>query len=333
MARKSNETKAKEEIVGAYASFNNKCPNLSKLARNLNHLYLTGRIDPVYHRESLLESIQKTLLRKGKANILLTGPAGCGKTAIAEGLAAIIAERRVAYQVEYNKVYDEYRKAHNTWEKHIADGGELYDEPQFIEPPRPMLSNLIIYDLSLTSLVGGTKYRGDFEERLDNVIKECRENPNIVLFIDEIHQIVRAGASDSNEGVAQMLKPALARKDIRVIGATTNEETKEMEKDSALMRRFNRIEVMPLVGEAASETAEHILRNYAEYHKVKVANEVESADLLALINCFLPNSVFPDNFINLVDETLAGAVFEGAQKIGMSDFKATLSRMTGKVII
>ena len=333
MARKSNETKARDEIVGAYASFNNKCPNLSKLARNLNHLYLTGRIDPVYHRDSLLESIQKTLLRKGKANVLLTGPAGCGKTAIAEGLAAIIAERRVAYQTEYNRVYAEYRKAHNAWEKHLADDGEFYSEPQFVEPPRPMLSNLVIYDLSLTSLVGGTKYRGEFEERLDNIIRECRENPNIVLFIDEIHQIVRAGATEGNEGAAQMLKPALARKDIRVIGATTNEETKEMEKDSALMRRFNRIEVMPLVGEAASETAEHILRNYAEYHKVKVVDEVESADLLALINCFLPNSVFPDNFINLVDETLAGAVFEGAQKIGMSDFKATLSRMTGKVII
>lgn len=332
MARKSNEIKAREEIVGAYASFNNKCPNLSKMARNLNHLYLTGRIDPVYHRDSLLESIQKTLLRKGKANVLLTGPAGCGKTAIAEGLAAIIAERRVAYQVEYDREYVEYKKAHKQWERDMAEG-IYFDEPQFIEPPRPMLSNLVIYDLSLTSLVGGTKYRGEFEERLNNIIRECRENPNIVLFIDEIHQIVKAGATEGNEGAAQMLKPALARKDIRVIGATTNEETKEMEKDSALMRRFNRIEVMPLVGEAASETAEHILRNYAEYHKVKVADEVESTDLLALINCFLPNSVFPDNFINLVDETLAGAVFEGAQKISMSDFKATLSRMTGKVII
>ena len=330
---KNLETKSREEVIGLYSNFNAQCPSLSGLARNLNHLYLTDRIDPVYHRDTVLETIQKTLLRKGKANVLLTGPAGCGKTAIAEGLAAIIAERRVAYQAECNKAYAEYRKTHNAWDKQLCEGGEYYPEPQFVAPPRPLLSNLVIYDLSLTSLVGGTKYRGEFEERLDNIIEECRKNPNVVLFIDEIHQIVKAGATEGNEGAAQMLKPALARKDIRVIGATTNEETKEMEKDSALMRRFNRIEVKPLVGEAARETAEHILRNYAEYHKVKVANEVESTELLALINCFLPNSVFPDNFINLVDETLAGAVFEGAQKIGMFDFKTTLSRMTGMAII
>ena len=330
---KNLETKSREEVIGIYSNFNAQCPNLSGLARNLNHLYLTDRIDPVYHRDTVLETIQKTLLRKGKANVLLTGPAGCGKTAIAEGLAAIIAERRVAYQVEWNKAYAEYRKAHKAWDKHISNDGEYYPEPQFIEPERPMLSNLVIYDLSLTTLVGGTKDRGEFEERVSKIIEECRNNPNVVLFIDEIHQIVRAGATESNEGAAQMLKPALARKDIRLIGATTNDEIKEMVKDSALMRRFNRIEVLPLLGDAAVDTAEHIMHNYAEYHKVSVATEVESADLLSLIHCFLPNSIFPDNFINLVDETMASAVFEGAKNVGMSDFKATLSRMTGKVII
>lgn len=329
MARKSFEEKAKETIVGAYSSFNSQCHNLSKLARNLNHLYLTGKIDPVYHREGLLETIQKILLRKNKANVLLTGPAGCGKTAIAEGLAAIVTDRRVAYQVQYDKARQAFNKLHKAWEE---KGDTLEPEPEFVEPPKPLLSDLVIYDLSLTSLVGGTKYRGDFEERLNEVVKECRKNPNIILFIDEIHQIIKAGATEGNEGAAQMLKPALARKDIRCIGATTTAEAKVLEKDAAFMRRFNLIEVMPLVGDAAVETAEHILKNYCEYHQVSCPS-VDAADLLAQVNFFMPTSVFPDSFINLVDETLAGAVFSGLSTVNMTHFNATLSRLTGKIIM
>ncbi len=327
MARKL-EDKAREGIIGAYAGFNAQCPELSKLARNLNHLYLTGKIDPVYHRDNILTTIQKTMLRKNKANILLTGPAGCGKTAIAEGLAAIISEQRVAYQVEYDKAYAAFNKAHRAWACESTDE----PEPMFVEPKKPILCNLVIYDLSLSSLVGGTKYRGEFEERINKVIEECRDHPNIVLFIDEIHQIVKAGATESNEGAAQMLKPALARKDIRCIGATTTAEVKVLESDSALMRRFNRVELMPLVGQAAIDTAERIMTNYCKHHNVSAPN-IEAADLLAQINYFLPNSVFPDNFINLVDETLAGAVFDGLAAVDMTHFNATLSRITGKVIV
>ena len=331
MARQKDWTKqAKDTVINLYASFNQECPELSKLARNLNHLYLTGKTDPVYHRDDTLKVIQKTLLRKNKANILLTGAAGCGKTAIAEGLAAIIAERRVAYQVEYDKARSIFQAEHREWDRAQSEG-EYYTEPEFVEPPRPMLSNLVIYDLSLTSLVGGTKYRGEFEERLDRIIKECREHENIILFIDEIHQIVRAGASEGNEGAAQMLKPALARKDIRVIGATTTAEVKVMETDAALMRRFNRVELTQLTGIAATETAERILLNYCTHHNV--TTETQAADLLAQINYFMPHTVFPDNFINLVDETLAGAVFEGLTSVDMTHFNATLSRLTGKVIV
>lgn len=326
----------REEMIKAYEKFNKSVPTVSQYSRCLNLLYLNGQLDPCYHRDNLLVSIQKILLRKNKANVLLTGSAGCGKTALAEGLAAIITERRVAYQEERNRLWKAFNKAHKAWEKTVADwnwtGEEEYPtEPKWVDPPKPHLASCVIYDLSLNALVGGTKYRGEFEERLQAILDECKKNPNIILFIDEIHQIGSVGASEGSEGAAQILKPALARKDIRVIGATTTEEKAYITKDKALARRFCEVEVAQLVGNPAVETADKILADYCQYHKVNT--DVSATDILAKVQFFLPQSVFPDNIINVVDETLAGAVFDGLKAVDMSHFNATLSRITGKIIV
>lgn len=326
----------KNEVKELYERFDKNIPTIAQFSRNLNLMYVKDELDPCYHRDGLLVSMQKILLRKNKANVLLTGAAGCGKTAIAEGLAAIIAERRIAYQEEWYRLRSAYTKAVKSWRRQVARTEETGNEftppePQWVEPPKPHLASCIIYDLSLNALVGGTKYRGEFEERLQQVLDECKKNPNIILFIDEIHQIGRVGASEGSEGAAQILKPVLARNDIRVIGATTTEEKSYITKDKALARRFCEVEVAQLVGNPAMETAEKILADYCKFHNV--STEVPATDILAKTQYFLPESVFPDNIINVIDETLAGAVFDGVKSVDMTHFNATLSRMTGLVIL
>ena len=321
----------KKEMREAYERFNRTVPTIAKYSRCLNLLYLNDELDPCYHRDNLLVSIQKILLRKNKANVLLTGSAGCGKTALAEGLAAIITERRLAYQEEWNDLRKKFNRAHKAWLRRQADSEIMEDEPVWVDPPKPHLASCVIYDVSLNALVGGTKYRGEFEERLEELLQECRQNKNIILFIDEIHQIGTVGASDGSEGAAQILKPALARNDIRVIGATTTEEKDYITKDKALARRFCEVVVPQLSGDGAMATAEKILADYCKHHKV--STEVSATDLLAKTQYFMPTTVFPDNIINVVDETLAGAVFEGLKSVDMTHFNATLSRMTGLVIL
>lgn len=326
---------AREEIKKAYEKFNRSVPTIAQYSRCLNLLYLEEKLDPCYHRDKLLVSVQKILLRKNKANVLLTGPAGCGKTAITEGLAGILAERRVAYQEKYDEMRKLYNRAYRAWEKAyrraVENETEEPVEPQWVEPVKPHLASYVIYDLSLNALVSGTKYRGEFEERLQAILDESKRNPNIILFIDEIHQIGSVGASEGSEGAAQILKPALARNDIKVIGATTTEEKTYITKDKALARRFCEVEVAPLIGEPAKETANKILADYCNFHKI--ATEVSANEILAKVQYFMPQSVFPDNIINVIDETLAGAVFDNLQTVDMTHFNAVLSRMTGLVIV
>lgn len=326
----------RSEVIGLLEKFDKTVPSIAKYSRNLNLMYLKDQLDPCYYRDGIIVAMQKILLRKNKANVLLTGAAGCGKTAIAEGLASVIAERRVAYQQEYKDAYAAHLKAHKAWKRLVKKMEEEEDfnfpsEPQFAEPARPHLSSCIIYDLSLNALVGGTKYRGEFEERLQEILDECKANPNIILFIDEIHQIGRVGASEGSEGAAQILKPALARNDIRVIGATTSEEKSYITKDKALCRRFCEVNVPQLAGVAAHETTQKILADYCKFHKV--STEVPAIDILAKTQHFMPDTVFPDNVINVIDETLAGAVFDGIKCVDMTHFNATLSRMTGLIIL
>lgn len=310
-----------------YLEMDKKCPNLAKHGRNLNLCCLEDKLDPCYHRDGIITTMQKLLLRKNKANILLTGAAGCGKTAIVEGLAAVITQRRLQDMQTYRKARRAYKKDLNQW---VASGenGEAPTEPQ---PIASHLSRCVIYELSLNSLVSSTKYRGEFEQRMEDVLLECKKNPDVILFVDEFHCIEKTGAAEGCVSASQILKPALARNDVRLIGATTTGESKKLLEDQAFARRFTLLEVPVLTGAAALDTARHILTHYSTYHKVTTTTSAD--DLLQQIQFHLPDTVFPDNYINLVDETLAGAVFDGLTQVGAAQFCQTLSRQTGRLIV
>lgn len=260
------------------------------------------------------------MLRRCKGNVLLTGSAGCGKTAIAEGLAGVIATNRTEWLRSVALTIKHCEKDNN---------GNTID---FEEPAKPLFCDYIIYDLSMNSLVSGSKYRGEFEKRLDAIIKICREHPEVILFIDEIHQMCAIGDSEGSSNMGQILKPALARGDIHVIGATTTEESQILKKDKALARRFSEVTVPQLVGDSAISCTENVLNDYSKFHGVK-CRDINAKELVEKVSYFLTGSVFPNNVIDVVDETLASARFANQSEITMKDINKTLSRMTGSIIL
>ena len=315
------------EEIDRLRSLDSQNHALSSMARNLNLLALRNDLAPFFHRESEVDAIQKLLLRRTKPNALLTGPAGCGKTAIAEALAIHIANLRAEWLSEDAKADREYSKAYKAWMERDCD----MDEPVRREVPKPPLCDVVIYDLSMNALVSGTKYRGEFEEKMQKIMECCKRNKDIVLFIDEIHQIGEIGASEGATNMGQILKPALARAEIRVIGATTTEESAILKKDKALARRFSDVEVRPLVGDKALSTADSILHDYEVFHNVTV-KDVTAEQILEMVN-FHVGGVFPNSFIDVIDEAMSGARFEGKTMIRLPEIKATLSRMTGNIIL
>lgn len=312
-----------EEEIARLRRFDQSVHALAKYARNLNLAALQNKIGPVYNRETVIADVQRILCRRNKANVLLTGSAGCGKTAIAEGLA-----REIAFsKAKWNS--DRARAERASGKEIDAVTGEILD---YAEPPMPMFADYIIYDLPLNALVAGSKYRGEFEEKLQEVMNICGQHPNIILFIDEIHQIVEAGKAEGSSGAGQILKPAMARGDIRIIGATTTEEAAFIRKDKALDRRFSEVIVPQLVGEAAVTCIENVLADYAAYHGIK-CEDISAQHLVNQVAYFLPNSVFPNNVIDVIDETLASAKFDGLSSVNMTNINTTLSRMTGSIIL
>ena len=240
--------------------------SLNKYAKNLNQLAQNGKLDPVIGRDEEIRRVLQILSRRTKNNPILIGEPGVGKTAIAEGLA-----------------------------RRIISG----DVPE-------NLKNKTIYSLDMGALVAGAKYKGEFEERLKSVIQEVEKSDgNIVLFIDEIHTLVGAGGGEGAMDAANILKPALARGELRAIGATTLAEyQKYFEKDKALERRFQSV----LIDEPSVEDTISILRGlkerYEVHHKVRIKDDALIA-AAELSNRYISNRFLPDKAIDLIDEAAA----------------------------
>jgi ATP-dependent Clp protease ATP-binding subunit ClpA len=243
-------------------------PMLDRLGRNLIQLASDGKLDPVIGRDTEIRRLQRTLVRKSKNNPVLVGPAGVGKTAVVEGLAQAIVAGQVA-----------------------AD-----------------LKDMRLIEITTATLTADTKYRGQFEERLLKLLEEIKQAGNVVIFIDEIHTILRAGAVEGGAlDAGNILKPVLARGEIRCIGATTEEEYRRyIASDAALERRFQ-----PLwIGEPSPEDALLILRGvkdrYAKHHHVIILDDaLEAAVRLSV--AWLPGRRLPDKALDLLDEACSRA--------------------------
>ncbi|MBU5438683.1 ATP-dependent Clp protease ATP-binding subunit [Tissierella sp. MSJ-40] len=241
---------------------NQNTPNLDKYGRDLNKLAIEGKIDPVIGRTKEIERVIQVLSRRTKNNPVLIGEPGVGKTAIAEGLAQKIVE------------------------------GEV---PDIIKDRR-------VVTLDLPSMIAGAKYRGEFEERLKSVMKELKEAGDIILFIDELHTIVGAGAAEGAIDASNILKPVLARGELQVIGATTIDEyRKHIEKDSALERRFQPIMVEEPTVEDTVKILEGLRDKYEAHHRVKITDEAIKA-ATELSNRYITDRFLPDKAIDLIDE-------------------------------
>lgn len=244
------------------SSSNSSTPTLNQFGRDLTDMARDGKIDPVIGRDKEIERVIQILSRRTKNNPCLIGEPGVGKTAIAEGLAQKIVEGNI---------------------------------PEILSDKR-------VVTLDLSSMVAGAKYRGEFEDRLKKAMEEIRKAGNVILFIDELHTIVGAGAAEGAIDASNILKPSLARGEIQVIGATTlNEYRKHIEKDAALERRFQPI----TVGEPSKEEAVEILKGvrdkYEAHHRVKITDDALEASV-KLSDRYITDRFLPDKAIDLVDE-------------------------------
>ena len=242
---------------------NSKTPVLDSFGTDLTKAAAEGKLDPCVGREREIQRIIEILGRRKKNNPILIGEPGVGKSAIVEGLAQLIEKRHTS----------------------------------------PMLFGKRIYTLDMTGVVAGTKYRGQFEERLKALMKELEANPDVIVFIDEIHTIIGAGSTPGSMDAANIMKPALARGTIQCIGATTLDEYREsIEKDGALERRFQKVLVEPTTNEETLQILHNIKDRYEKHHHVKYTDEALEA-CVKLTDRYVTDRFMPDKAIDALDET------------------------------
>ncbi len=263
-----------------------------RYSRDLTRLAAMSALDPLVGREQEVARVVQILSRRTKNNPALIGEPGVGKTAVAEGLAVRLAAGAV---------------------------------------PQPLQGKRLLA-LDLVAMVAGTKYRGEFEERVNQVLAEVRRAGNVILFLDELHNIVGAGSAEGAIDAANILKPALSRGEIQVVGATTSEEyRKYIEKDSALERRFQPVKVAEPTPEQALEILRGLRRRYEEHHCLEISDGALSA-AVELSRRYLPDRYLPDKAIDLIDEGAARLRMEpgrGPRCLGRDHVAAVLSQWTG----
>ena len=241
---------------------NSTTPILDNFSRDLIKLAEEGKIDPVVGREKEVKRITQILSRKKKNNVVIVGDAGVGKSALVEKLALQISKGNC---------------------------------------PSSLLDKRLV-SLDLTSLVAGTKYRGQFEERIKAILNELQENPNVIVFIDELHTMVGAGNASGAMDAANILKPALARGEMQCIGATTFDEFKKhIEKDGALVRRFQKIVLKEPTQEETVEILQNLKSSYEDFHKVQYQDNVVET-ITTLASRYITDRQFPDKAIDILDE-------------------------------
>ena len=257
-----------------------KLPNLSKFGKDLNALAAKNKCDPVFAREEETERVMQILSRRTKNNPCLIGEAGVGKTAIAEGIARLLSS---------GKVPETLRGKH-------------------------------LFSLDIPSMVAGAKYRGDFEERIKLCIEEVSNAGNVILFIDEIHTIVGAGAAEGAIDAANILKPRLARGDIQIIGATTEDEYRRyIEKDGALERRFQPVRIEEPSEENSVKILNGIKECYEKHHKINISDSSIKA-AVNLSKRYITDRFLPDKAIDLIDEACSRKKMKSERNIFSDDF-------------
>ena len=258
----SGQSTSQQHTATATQTQGNKTPVLDNFSTDLTLAAAEGKLDPVVGREKEIQRVVEILSRRKKNNPILIGEPGVGKSAIVEGLAQLIAKRKMS----------------------------------------PMLFNRRVVSLDMTAVVAGTKYRGQFEERIRALLKELEQNPHIIVFIDEIHTLIGAGSTPGSMDAANIMKPALARGVIQCIGATTLDEyRKSIEKDGALERRFQKVLVEPTTVDETMQILKNIKSRYEEHHHVAYTDDALEA-CVKLTDRYITDRFLPDKAIDALDE-------------------------------
>ena len=256
------QSTSQQQTATATQAQGNKTPVLDNFSTDLTLAAAEGKLDPVVGREKEIQRVVEILSRRKKNNPILIGEPGVGKSAIVEGLAQLIAKRKTS----------------------------------------PMLFNRRVVSLDMTAVVAGTKYRGQFEERIRALLKELEQNPHIIVFIDEIHTLIGAGSTPGSMDAANIMKPALARGVIQCIGATTLDEyRKSIEKDGALERRFQKVLVEPTTVDETMQILKNIKSRYEEHHHVAYTDDALEA-CVKLTDRYITDRFLPDKAIDALDE-------------------------------